>query len=116
VANMAPTSWVCAILGERGLWNHLRGITRRETSVTMGSQQTIEEGKRQVSTLWRGDLRGSPSPFPFIENGTDPQNSDAVCPAHWLDLALLISVDTLTESVYTRATFPCRDRGVPSWC
>jgi hypothetical protein len=44
----------------------------------MGSQQTIEEGKRQVSTLWRGDLRGSPSPFPFIENGTDPTSLTVV--------------------------------------
>jgi hypothetical protein len=27
--------WVCAILDDGGLWHHLRGITRRETSVTM---------------------------------------------------------------------------------
>jgi hypothetical protein len=27
--------WVCAILGEGGLWNHLCGITRRKTSVTL---------------------------------------------------------------------------------
>jgi hypothetical protein len=26
---------VCAILDDGGLWHHLRGITRRETSVTM---------------------------------------------------------------------------------
>jgi hypothetical protein len=26
---------VCAMLDERGLWDHLRGIIRRETSVTM---------------------------------------------------------------------------------
>jgi transcriptional regulator with XRE-family HTH domain len=31
-ANMATTPWVCAILDDGGLWHHLRGITRRETS------------------------------------------------------------------------------------
>jgi hypothetical protein len=35
-ANRAKILWVFAILDERGLWHHLRGITRRETSVTMG--------------------------------------------------------------------------------
>jgi hypothetical protein len=37
LANLAfvTTSWVCAILDERGLWNHLRGITGRETLVTV---------------------------------------------------------------------------------
>jgi hypothetical protein len=34
-ANIATTSWVCAILGEGGVWNHRRGITRREAPVTM---------------------------------------------------------------------------------
>jgi hypothetical protein len=36
-------------------------------------RETIEEGKRLVRTLWRGDSRGSRSPFAFTENGTDPR-------------------------------------------
>jgi hypothetical protein len=32
---LAKISGVCAILGEGGLWNHLCGITRRKTSVTL---------------------------------------------------------------------------------
>jgi hypothetical protein len=27
--------WVCAILGDGGVWHHLCGITRRKTSVTL---------------------------------------------------------------------------------
>jgi hypothetical protein len=32
---LANMSRVCAMLDKSGLWNHLRGITRREASVTM---------------------------------------------------------------------------------
>jgi hypothetical protein len=34
-SNHAKFSWVCAILDDGGLWHHLRGITRRETSGTL---------------------------------------------------------------------------------
>jgi hypothetical protein len=34
-AKLVRASWVCAILGEGGLWNHLWGITTRKTSVTL---------------------------------------------------------------------------------
>jgi hypothetical protein len=32
---LVKITWVCAILDEGGLWNHPRGMTRREASVTM---------------------------------------------------------------------------------
>jgi hypothetical protein len=35
IAHQRKGSWVCVILDEGGLWNHPRGITRRETLVTM---------------------------------------------------------------------------------
>jgi hypothetical protein len=35
LAKLVRASWVCAILDNCGLWNHLRGITGRETSVTL---------------------------------------------------------------------------------
>jgi len=33
--NRVTILWVCAILDDDGLWNHRRGITGRETSVTV---------------------------------------------------------------------------------
>jgi hypothetical protein len=34
-AKLVIITWVCAILGDGGLWHHLYGITRRKTSVTL---------------------------------------------------------------------------------
>ena len=67
-------NWVCAILDEGRWWNHLRGITRRETSVTMckpaDHRGRSKTGEDVVARNWRGN----PSLFSFIENGTDPGN------------------------------------------
>jgi hypothetical protein len=35
-------------------------------------QHGIEEGTKQVRTLWRADVRESSLPVSFTENGTDP--------------------------------------------
>jgi hypothetical protein len=34
-SHICHENWVCAILDDGGLWHHLRGITRRETSGTL---------------------------------------------------------------------------------
>ena len=38
----------------------------------------MKEGNGRARALWHGDWRGNPSSVSFTENGTDPQNYDAV--------------------------------------
>jgi hypothetical protein len=79
---LVTTSRVCAILDNGGLWHY--GVASEKRSLgdhvkaNKPSQQIVEEGTRQVRTLWRGDWLEYPAHFSFTENDTDPTSFTSV--------------------------------------
>jgi hypothetical protein len=72
MTNPAIISGVCAILDEGELWIYLRGITRRKTSVTMGTPADHRGRNKTGENVVARGFGGGPSSVSFTENGTDP--------------------------------------------